>query len=120
MSSSIQQQEQTLNCENCKIDIIRDSEEHNNCIIDDTGEKIYCINCVEYCEEDIDKQFQETNCLCGNNKHKGWLNKVGGDMICEDCDIGGVNQMITEEEIPVLHSDSDSEEEEIRNIDTVD
>jgi len=54
--SSIQQQEkeQTLNCETCKIDIIRDSEEHNNCIIDNSGEKIYCRNCVDYCEEEID------------------------------------------------------------------
>ena len=41
-----EEEEETLNCENCKNDIIRDSEEHNNCIIGNSGEKIYCKNCV--------------------------------------------------------------------------
>ena len=49
--------------------------------------------------------FEETDCLCGNNKEKGWLNKVGGDMICEDCDIGGCNQMITEEDFECEEED---------------
>ena len=33
-----------------------------------------------------EEQYKKTDCLCGNNKHKGWLDEVGGDMICEDCE----------------------------------
>lgn len=94
--SSIQQQEQTLNCETCKIDIIRDSEEHNNCIIDDTGEKIYCRNCVE---EEIPKCLE-----CDNDasKNKYYPDSEGGKYwtLCEKC--------------------YELDQEEIRNIDTVD
>lgn len=45
-------------------------------------------------------EFKNTDCLCGNNKEKGWLDEVGGDMICEDCDIDGSNPMITEADLP--------------------
>ena len=48
-------EKEILNCEKCKIDIIRDSEEHNLCIIDNTGEKIYCKNCSEYCKEESEE-----------------------------------------------------------------
>jgi len=48
-------------------------------------------------EQQQEKLFEETDCLCGNNRHKGWLNKVGGDMICEDCDVDGINPMISEQ-----------------------
>ena len=47
-----------------------------------------------------DLLYRRSDCLCGNNHKKGWLDKIGGDMICEDCDIGGINQMITEEDLP--------------------
>jgi hypothetical protein len=36
-------------------------------------------------------EFKNTDCLCGNNIEKGWLDKVGGIMVCEDCDIDGIN-----------------------------
>jgi hypothetical protein len=48
--------------------------------------------------EDIKRDlelYEKTNCLCGDNKHKGWLDECGGVMICENCDIDGYNPMIT-------------------------
>ena len=54
----------------------------------------------EVCKLLNEDEFKNTDCLCGNNKHKGWLDKVGGDMICEDCDIDGINPMITEADLP--------------------
>jgi len=78
--------DETSSCDECGIEL------RNGCANNPSDHSIFdgcCDNC---------RSFEETDCLCGNNKEKGWLNKVGGDMICEDCDIGGCNQMITEEE----------------------
>ena len=33
--------------------------------------------------------FDERDCECGNNRHKGY--DPNGDMRCEDCDIDGIN-----------------------------
>ena len=33
-------------------------------------------------------RFEEEDCVCGNNKHKGF---VDNEMRCEDCDIDGYN-----------------------------
>jgi len=77
---------------------LSDKTNHEGDLVD-----FLCDECgVEYQynweEQDADDiAYAETDCLCGNNHHKGWLDKVGGDMICEDCDIGGCNQMISED-----------------------
>jgi hypothetical protein len=41
--------------------------------------------------------FEKTDCLCGDNKHKGWLNERGGMMLCENCDVDGCNARITQD-----------------------
>ncbi len=45
-----------------------------------------------------DDDFDERDCECGNNRHKGY--DPNGDMRCEDCDIDGIyyNGGLTDED----------------------
>jgi len=66
-------------CEKCDMEIVRDSDEHDNCLIG-ADDKFYCQHCpaamCEMCE------------VCYTNG--GSISVLGRDIsICENCDMGG-------------------------------
>jgi len=83
-------------CEDCNRDFSDEVDDRSS--FDEIG-RVVCMECFYNDEDDeiiyINKvKFKNTDCLCGNNIKKGWFDKVGGIMVCEDCDIDGINPMV--------------------------
>ena len=87
-----------FNCEGCDKPIVRDSEEHDNCICDDEGEKWYCEDCglpdeeemcCYYCEYSITKkEFVVSGKGKGRIMWSSGKNIEDGQYVCEGCYVG--------------------------------
>jgi len=79
-------------CEKCAVEIVRDSDEHDNChIIDggDAADKFRCQRCLVDCPCG---ECEEVCSICGEEGEVGTITVCGRDInVCENCDTDGDN-----------------------------
>mgnify|MGYP005993196955 CR=1 FL=1 len=103
-----------FNCKGCDKPIVRDSEEHDNCICDDEGEKWYCEDCGlpdEEEEEEEEEQFEFENLkdFGGENEIRKHLKEFPTHKYCKECECcKGCDCCICDES----EDDSDDEDDE--------